>query len=181
MGGSGTGKTPFSELVAKQLGIKCISASEWLKPLIDKEFKTKQDHIDGLTELTIKELQKNPDACLDYIELTHDLTQPLVIEGVRNLRDFVHLADLQRDVMVFLNRKGNPHRPGSFDYGVVVISDYVNWAANNNLTDKEKRVSFQYTIDELPAVVDNFVKFFQYKGWCLTCGDLGCKHVKGSA
>jgi hypothetical protein len=181
-GQSGSGKTPFAEMVAQQLGVKFISASEWLKPITqDKVFLTKQEHIDGLTAISINELRKNPDACVDYIRKTHDLTQPLIIEGVRNPRDFMNLADFQRDAFVFLNRKPNPYRPSTFDRGVVVISDYVHWLVANGLTDKEKRVNFIYEIEELGDVVDNFVKFFQHKGWCLTCGDLGCEHQRPGA
>lgn len=179
IGQSGCGKTPFAEMIAPKLGMKHISASEWLKPITEgKDFPTKQEHIDGLTAISILELQKNPNACVDYIRSKYDLTHPMVIEGVRNPRDFLNLADMNRDVFVFLNRRPNPYRPSSFDRGVVVISDYVHWAVSNHLADKEKRVNFVYDVKELPNVVEDFVGWFQHKGWCVTCGDRGCEHSR---
>lgn len=181
IGQSGSGKTPFAEMIAPRLGVPFYSASEWLKPITQgKAFLTKQEHIDGLTAISIKELQKNPNACLDYLRANHDLTQPCVIEGVRNPRDFIHLVDLNKDLLVFLNRKPNPYRPSTFDRGVVVISDYVHWVVANGLMDKERRVNFMYEMEDLNNVVEDFVKFFEYKGWCVTCGDRGCAHTRGS-
>lgn len=182
IGQSGTGKTPFAKLVGEQLGMKAISASEWLNKLSDgKRMNTKQEHIDVLTEITLRELRENQDACGDFIRANHDLTQPLIIEGCRNPRDFVQLFDPMHDVVIFLNRESNPYHTTPFEMGILVIDSYVNWTAGIGLLDKEKRVCYAYKIDELPKVIDNFVKFFKYKDWCVICGDSGCKHQRSSS
>lgn len=181
LGRSGAGKTPFSDAVATQLGMKRISGSEWLKPLSEgMVFPTKQDHIDKLTALSIRELVKNPNAAVDYMKANHDLAQPVVIEGLRSPSDFFQLVDLRHDMVVFLNRDPNPYLSNAYESGLVVIDKYLKWAERNGFVDKERRVSYVYKIEELDEVIDNFVKFFQYRNWCVICGDRGCPHRRTS-
>ena len=182
LGRAGAGKTPFADAIATQLGMTRISGSEWLKPLSEgMEFPTKQEYIDKLTELTINELKKNPNAAVDYMREHNDLSKPVVIEGLRSPSDFFQLIDLRHDLVVFLNRDPNPYQSNAYESGLIVIDKYLKWAERNGLVDKERRVSYVYTITELDEVVDNFVKFFQYRNWCIFCGDRGCSHQRGDS
>lgn len=175
LGASGSGQTPFAAMIGEKLGIKVASASDWLNKLSEGiSTKSKQEYIDTTTELAVRELRGNQNACFEFIKETNDLSKPLIIEGCRNPKDFIQLFDPMKDVVVFLNRDANPYHTTAFEHGIVVIDGYVNWTAKVGLLDKEKRINFKYDIKELSSVVDNFVQFFKYKDWCLLCGDTGC-------
>jgi hypothetical protein len=177
IGKSSSGKTPFAEAVATQLGMEKISGSEWLKPFSEgMEFLTKQEHIDKLTDISLRELKKNSNAAVDYIQEHYDLTKPCIIEGIRSPSDFFQLINLKHDLVVGLNRSLNPYKSNAYESGLVVIDKYLKWAERNGLVDKERRVSYFYPIEELDEVIDNFVKFFHYRGWCVVCGIPLCKN-----
>ena len=179
LGRSGAGKTPFADAVAAQLGMKRISGSAWLKPLSEgMTFANKQEHIDKLTTLSLQELKKNPNAAVDFMREHNDLSQPVVIEGLRSPSDFFQLIDLRHDLVVFLNRDPNPYQTNAYESGLVVIDKYLKWAERNGFVDKERRVGYVYKIEELDETIDNFVKFFQYRKWCVICGDPGCEHQR---
>ena len=179
LGRSGAGKTPFADALATQLGMTRVSGSEWLKPLSEgMTFPTKQDHIDKLTALSLVELRKNPNAAVDYMRATHDLSKPTVIEGLRSPTDFFQLCDLRHDLVIFLNREPNPYQTNAYESGLVVIDKYLKWAERNGFVDKERRISYTYKIEELDEAIDNFIKFFQYRNWCVICGDCGCQHQR---
>lgn len=175
LGRSSTGKSPFAKAIASQLGFEMISGSDWLIPLSENlTFSSKQERIDKLTALTQRELLKNPNAAVEYIKEHHDLSKPVVIEGIRSPSDFFQLVDLRHDLIIFLNRDPNPYQSTAFESGLIVIDKYIKWAERNGLVDRERRVSYIYPIEELDLVIENFVKFFQYKGWCKLCGDSFC-------
>lgn len=182
IGQSGSAKTPFADAISRALNVKFVSASDWLKPITgDAKFKTKQEHIDGLTAVTLRELHKNFDACTDYITATNDLSAPLIIEGMRNPRDFVKMFDFRHDMVIFLNREDNPYRATQFERGIMVIDGYITWAVTNGLLDTERRVNFMFQPKDLDATVKNFIDFFRYKGWCVICGDRGCQHLRSGS
>src|SRR6202030_1289981 len=97
------------------------------------------------------------------------LNKPLIIEGCRNPSDFTQLFDPMHDIVIFLNRDNNPHQTTLFETGILVINSYVNWLANTQLLDREKRVCFEYKIEDLDKVIDNFIKFYNYHDWCKHC------------
>lgn len=180
LGQSGSGKTPFSKMVGEKLNLPVISAGNWINGRIslDKQI-SKQKAIDLTTETSIKELRNDPDVCIDYVvQLLNMVGSDAIIEGIKNPRDFATLFDISKDLVIFLNRDKNPYTASSFEMGIVVIDHYVNWAASTGLLDQEKRVNFKYEISELPSVVENFVKFFNYMDWCLKCGGRGCEHQR---
>jgi adenylate kinase family enzyme len=182
LGRSGACKTPFADAIASRLGMKRISASDWLKPLSEGiSILTKQEHIDKLTNLALRELVKNPNATVESIRDNNDLTQPVIIEGLRSPTDFYQLVDLRHDMVVFLNRESNPYQTNAYESGLVVIDKYLKWAERIGLVDKERRVSYVFKVEEFDEVVENFVKFFQYRGWCVKCGDRGCLHQRSNS
>lgn len=176
--GHASGLSAFSEAIGKSLEIKVASVSQWLEPIIDRKITTRQDRINALTEATIRELRESQDGYLDYIKSHHDLSKPLIIEGIRNPRDFTGLFDPLHDMVVFLNRDNNPHQTTLFETGILVINSYVNWLASIGLLDQEKRVCFEYKIEDLDKVVDNFVKFYNYHDWCKYCGEIHSPTMK---
>jgi len=176
-GARGSGKTPFADMVSKELGINIISVSQWLKPLTEElVFAHKQQQIDTVTNININELIKDPNGFVNYVKSFEDT--PAIIDGICNIYDFSRLFDIRRDLIVFLNRNENPYKTNLFETGLLQIDSYLNWSAALGLIDKERRINYKFDMKDLREVADDFVKLFTWRGWCLQCGGAGCSHQK---
>jgi len=126
MGQSRTGKTPLSARIAAALEMTHIQASEWVKKRFDgTPYTDRNAYVQAITRFSIEELQREPYACVAYIDHRNDLRRDCVVEGIRNPHDFVHLFDPRADVAVLLNHVGNPVTRTAFESGLDVIAEYL--------------------------------------------------------
>src|SRR4051812_23127630 len=99
LGRSRTGKTPFAAQVALSLAVPHLSASEWVRQRFPPaSFPDRQAFVEAITRFSIEELNRNPRACVEHLRTHHDLSRFVVLEGVRNPHDFVHLFDPRTDL-----------------------------------------------------------------------------------
>jgi len=128
MGQSRTGKTPLSARIAAALEMTHIQASEWVKKRFDgTPYTDRNAYVQAITRFSIEELQREPYACVAYIDHRNDLRRDCVVEGIRNPHDFVHLFDPRADVAVLLNHVGNPVTRTAFESGLDVIAEYLRF------------------------------------------------------
>lgn len=171
LGSVGSCKTPFSKMIGERLGInQVISVSNWLNTLHnDSKLLNKQERFQVLTDLTIHELRKDKDSCVNYIKQNFSLSEPCIIEGLVNPNDFIQLFEPTKDIAIFLTREDNPYTTNFYEKGIILISHFVDWIAQTSLLDLEKRLNFMFKSENILDVVDNFVKLYEYKGWCKFC------------
>ena len=124
IGYSNSGKSTFAKQFKK---FKHISASSWTSRFgFDK---TDPSYRRNVTEASTKALKENPDECIDHIKEAIKTAENVVIEGIRNPRDFFNLFNPTCDVVMFLKPEGIGIS-NQFDMGVNLIQDSVAWMAN---------------------------------------------------
>ncbi len=163
IGYTATGKTPFAQKLANELGYKHISASEWVKTKFkaSSETLTREEYVKEITSYSIEQLKVDPDSCVRYIidNYREDFFNgTLVIDGVRNPRDFMKLFYSETDKVISLESI-NKEALTEFEEGVQVIKQYCLWLINNNLIEEEqtKIVEFKERMD-FDKIISNVIK-----------------------
>ena len=125
LGASHTGKTPFAHRVSEAFAIPVVAASAWVRAKFPAGAPVAE-----MTSYAIAQLRAEPAISVDHLRAR--ITDPCVIEGVRNPYDFVHCFDPREDVAVFL-RPANSTTPTAFERGLDVIRAYLDWLASAEL------------------------------------------------
>lgn len=151
VGHSKVGKTPLARRIAERIGLTLVSGSEWIKArYVPSEAASKDTatYIDEITSLSLRCLAENPDACIDFIRGKYDVAEGgLVIEGLRNPRDFMAFYRPDVDVVIFLNHL-NVKPATLFERGGVEgIMNNVAWMSVHGIADPSR-------IDEI--TIDTF-------------------------
>ena len=151
VGHSKIGKTPLARRIAERIGLTLVSGSEWIKArYVPSEAASKDTatYIDEITSLSLRCLAENPDACIDFIRGKYDVAEGgLVIEGLRNPRDFMAFYRPDVDVVIFLNHL-NVKPATLFERGGVEgIMNNVAWMSVHGIADPSR-------IDEI--TIDTF-------------------------
>lgn len=168
VGATKSGKTPIG-LEIEQLNPKwkSITASEWVK----SKFKPSSDQlsiaefVDEITKFSIEELNKDLDQCIHFIKRTYCkdyLEGTLVIDGIRNPRDFTNLFQPNRDKILFIQKEGNDNWT-KFESGIEVIKNYVEWLTSNSLLDKDNVEHFTYNtpLFEIKDVINKIERWIK--------------------
>lgn len=131
VGYSKVGKTPLARRIAERLNLTHVPGSEWIKARYapsDAASKDTQTYIDEITALSLRCLAENPDACVNFIRAKYDVAEGgLVIEGLRNPRDFTMLYRPDVDVVIFLNHASVKSATLFEQGGVDAIMGNVAW------------------------------------------------------
>jgi hypothetical protein len=154
LGASQSGKTTLAKKLVSKLKCLHISAGAWARALCDS------DNRDSLEESSSQELRCNPDYAINWINAcsskVNDNDHDIVIEGIRNPRDFHSLWNPNRDVCIFiLNGNGDSEYKG-FDFGVLAIEESVAWWKENIALDRLTSPSY-VLMSEFDSFVENFV------------------------
>ncbi len=147
IGQSQSGKTTLAKHLAQTYGFQHISASGWVKqiwPLSVADFPNREDYINAITAYSLEHLRKHPHACIDYIQDQLDLSGNTVIDGLRNPYDFVQLFNWSSDRCIHLIYQQNPIPTNSFEQGLSVIQDYLNWLLKNQLIQPEQALTLNF-------------------------------------
>lgn len=135
-----TGKTTVSDRLVKTTGYERVSGSTWVKaryaPPPGVEMGS-QEYLRGITAYSCEALKANPNACVDYIRAHHDVDGGcLILEGLRNPRDFTLLFRPEHDRVILLNYPENPIVPTDFErHGVRAIRDTLEWMVTTGMLD----------------------------------------------
>ena len=139
VGTSGTGKTTFSNELAKMFDLEAVSASRWTTKFGYK--KTDPDYRTKVTEATKTALVDDPYVCINDLSLTIESrdSHSFIIEGIRNPFDFMNLFSPERDYVIFL--KPNDVKSvanNTLDDGVKHILSNVYWMIDANIVSIEQ-------------------------------------------
>lgn len=150
--------------VAKALisdDIYYISAVDWLSATFRDPNKGEklEDFQYEYNEYYVNRLKLNAYLCVDNIYdimETNKTVDHFVIDGVMNPKDFLHLFDYNKDVVVFLNRIDNMTNGKDYEgIGINVMRDYCLWLATMGFLSKERWVEYNYRI---PGEESDFIK-----------------------
>ena len=138
-----TGKTTIAGRVAKKLSYELVSGSTWVKSRYVPPpgvVVGSPDYLRDITNYSCSQLASNPNVCVDYIHAHHCVEEGfLVIEGLRNPRDFTLLFRPDEDLLILLNYPNNPIVPSDFErHGVRVIRDTVEWMTSTGILDPSR-------------------------------------------
>lgn len=127
LGKSQCGKSTFSRKFCElNPEFQHIQGSEWIKAK-HPEFvdTTQKNYREKITEASMKAIQENPNACVEFINQKYDLTKPTVVEGLRSPYDFMKLFDASKDYVLILDDCFAGSYPAFLDQGVEKISELV--------------------------------------------------------
>lgn len=155
VGTSHTGKSPFARRLAGKLGVRALSAGEWVReraavhgearPGDAATPEARAAHVARLSSLAIDELRRDPGVSVASLRarlLAPD--EPVVVDGMRNPYDFVHTFDSRTDRVVFLTLTTNAP-PQGFERGVEVIRDYVAWLADLGMVTADQVSHYKFS------------------------------------
>lgn len=165
LGPSKSGKTTFAKCFPKLKHIEASTpyrkAFEQERPEISTDSPLWRDEI---TKFGIHKKLAMPDFCINYVkgEIEKTRFESQIISGIRNPRDFVSLFDYTMDYVVYLQPATTGY--SSFDSGLDVIRNYIDWLHVNGLYKKDEKMFYLYPyVDQkttLYEAVQNLAKEF---------------------
>lgn len=107
IGTTNSGKSTLAKYISNILNAPIISAGAWMKKNYYQAVEeTKENYTKMLTRTSMGFLQKNPNFFLEKIqdEVQKNIySSVIIIEGIRNPRDFIHLFNPNEDVVILVN------------------------------------------------------------------------------
>lgn len=143
LGMTKTGKTTVADRIAQKMGYERVSGSTWVKNryvVPPGMVVGSPEYLQGITAYSCEALASNPDACVDFIRANHNVSEGfLVIEGLRNPRDFTLLFRPNEDLLILLNYPDNPVVPSEFErHGVRAIRDIAEWMVTTGMLNPDR-------------------------------------------
>lgn len=147
-----SGRTTVAKAVLQDEKHQYIDASSWVKSTFrDQEYGEHiQKYLESYHEYLTKRIQANPLFAVNNILDTmaaYNNTNVFIIDGINNPKDFVHLFDVNKDIVVFLNRTDNSEEfKDSESIAVSVIRDYCYWMSTAGLLSKNRWLEYNFKI-----------------------------------
>lgn len=147
-----SGRTTVAKAVLQSETYQYIDASSWIKNTFRDQDPGEhiQKYLESYHEYLTKRIQANPlfavNNVLDTIA-AYNNTGVFIIDGINNPKDFIHLFDVNKDIVVFLNRTDNSEEfKDSESIAVSVIRDYCYWMATAGLLSKNRWLEYNFKI-----------------------------------
>jgi len=147
-----SGRTTVAKAVLQDEKHQYIDASSWVKSTFrDQESGEHiQKYLESYHEYLTKRIQANPLFAVNNVLDTmaaYNNTNVFIIDGINNPKDFVHLFDVNKDIVVFLNRTDNSEEfKDSESIAVSVIRDYCYWMSTAGLLSKNRWLEYNFKI-----------------------------------
>lgn len=148
-----SGRTTVAKALLQDEKYQYIDASAWIKSTFrDQESGEHiQKYLESYHEYLTKRIQSNPlfaiNNILDSIEAYKNKSNIFIIDGINNPKDFIHLFDVNKDIVVFLNRTDNTEEfKDSESIAVAVVRDYCYWMATTGLLAKNRWLEYNFKI-----------------------------------
>lgn len=156
-----SGRTTVAKALCQAEGYQYIDGSSWLKATFRERAEGEhiQQYQDEYHQYLSNRIKLNPylsiDNVLDTIQ-SLPKSDRIVIDGISNPKDFIHLFDINEDIIVFLNRVDNAEEfKDSESIAVSVIRDYCFWMSSAGLLEKDRWLEYNFRI---PGEGSDFVK-----------------------
>lgn len=156
-----SGRTTVAKAVEKSLGLSYLNISDWVQNSIFARYpdEHEQQYQERYRDFYFGILKINPSMCIDYaheVMVDTGLDKNYLVEGITTPRDFVHLFDYNKDVVVFLNRTDNGEYYQDHDnIALPTMKDYCFWMSAAGFLPKHRWLEYNFKI---PGVDSDFVK-----------------------
>lgn len=156
-----SGRTTVAHSIEKSLGLVYLNVSDWVKrsTLVRDPDEHEQQYQEKYRDFYFGILKINPTMCIDY---THEVMREngfdktYIIEGITTPKDFVHLFDYNKDVVVFLNRTDNGEYYQDHDnIALPTMKDYCFWMSAAGFLPKSRWLEYNFKI---PGEDSDFIK-----------------------
>lgn len=148
-----SGRTTVAKAIMQDEKYQYIDASSWIKNTFRDQEKDEhiQKYLESYHEYLSKRIQANPlfaiQNVLDTIAAYKERGDIFIIDGINSPKDFVHLFDFNKDIVVFLNRTDNTEEfKDSESVAVSVIRDYCYWLSTANLLSQNRWLEYNFRI-----------------------------------
>ncbi|CAB4196811.1 hypothetical protein UFOVP1290_331 [uncultured Caudovirales phage] len=146
-----SGKTTIAKHISTLDGFSYIDASSWIKLTFRSIFPNEKDesYYEEYHHFLTARTKAAPLFCvnnvLDIISATDKSN--FIIDGLFSPKDLVHLFDVNKDVIVFLNRTDNDESfKDSDNIAVSVMRDYCYWLSSAGLLEKKRWIEYNFKI-----------------------------------
>ena len=147
-----SGRTTVAKAVLQDEKHQYIDASSWVKNTFRDQEPGEhiQKYLESYHEYLTKRIQANPlfavNNVLDTMAAYNNINV-FIIDGINNPKDFIHLFDVNKDIVVFLNRTDNSEEfKDSESIAVSVIRDYCYWMSTAGLLSKDRWLEYNFKI-----------------------------------
>jgi adenylate kinase family enzyme len=151
-----SGRTTVAKAIAQTGEFVIINATTWVKHTFRDQNPDEhiQQYQDEYYQYYSDRLKINPYLCIDNALDIMDTYKGkelsennFVIDGIVNPKDFVHLFDVNKDIVVFLNRTDNQSEHKDCEgIAVSVIRDYCFWMSSINLLPSSRWIEYNFKI-----------------------------------
>lgn len=160
------GRTTVAKAVSSNLGYVYLSASDWILKTFrqPKPDEHEQSYKDEYQKYFFDRLRLNPNICIENIVDTISCHKDsnFVIDGISSPRDFINLFDINRDIVVILNRTDNDAYHQDHDsIFISTIKDYCFWMASAELINKQRWLEFNFKLNSKEST--NEIKYMGTK------------------
>lgn len=147
-----SGRTTVAKAISKLDGYRYLNAVSWVRSSFRSQLPgetasqyDEEYHIWLINRMKIKPslfTETVTDAIKAY---GYDYTY--VIDGIFSPKDFIELFDANKDMVIFLNRNGNPGEYKDYEnIGVSVTRDFCFWLSSAGLLEKHKWLEYNFSI-----------------------------------
>jgi len=165
-----SGRTTVSKALSQIAGYRRIDASSWVKDSFRDQLADEHDqqYHDELHIWLTNRMKNHPNMIADNVRESiaaynrHAEDDCIfVVDGIVSPRDFTNLFDINKDIVVFLNRTNNQEEYKDYEsIGVSVMRDYCFWLSSADLIEKNRWFEYNFTI---PGDDSNYVKNLGHK------------------
>jgi hypothetical protein len=162
-----SGRTTIAKAICESPEYRYIDAFSWIKVTFrePQEGEHPQKYEEEFNYWLTNRIKMAPNLVVDNIydsmDAYNDEHINFVIDGISSPRDFTRLFDINQDVVVFLNRSGNPAEFRDYqNIGVSVMRDYCFWLSSAELLPKTRWLEYNFTI---PGEESDLVKSLGHK------------------
>lgn len=159
-----SGRTTVAKALTEDGRYQYIDASSWVKSTFRDQEPSEhiQKYLESYHEYLTKRIQANPlfvvNNVLESISTYKDQNNTFIIDGINSPKDLIHLFDINKDIIIFLNRTDNSEEfKDSESISVSVIRDYCYWMSTAGLLPPNRWIEYNFKIPGDGAEY-NFVK-----------------------
>jgi AAA domain-containing protein len=161
-----SGKTTVAKAIEKSLGLIHVNVSDWIVRAVREQFHVEheQQFKEKLQEVYFDLLKQDPTMCISHaheVMVRHGLDKNYIIEGIVTPKDFIHLFNINDDIVVFLNRTDNGEYYQDHDnIALPTMKDYCFWMSSGGLLPKNKWLEYNFKI---PGEESDYIKILGSK------------------
>lgn len=146
-----SGRTTVAKALIENETYQYIDASSWVKNTFrdQKPGEHIQQYLEAYHDYLTKRIQANPFFSIDNVlgSIKAYDNNVFIIDGISSPKDFIHLFDVNKDIVVFLNRTDNSEEfKDSESIAVSVIRDYCYWMSTSGLISPNRWLEYNFKI-----------------------------------